>query len=934
MNTYSTRIIQTTEKMERQMTRSKRLKKVLASSNVVRKALTIGMVLAVGGSGLMFRLPVARAQVRAEYSQGAQGLGQLLGRLQTVASAIHTGAHPDDEDSALIARLARGDFARVAYLSASRGEGGQNVIGSELFEPLGVIRSEELLQARRLDGGDQFFTRVFEYGFSKTRAEAAEKWGERNVLGDMVRAIRKYRPLVLISRFSGTPADGHGQHQLVGYLTPQAFRAAGDPKEFPEHLAEGLRPWQPLKLYVSEGFMPSSNPAEQASLRVNTGAYDPFLGHSYYEIAAEGRSQHKTQEMGSLELRGAQSSGVRLLDSKVQKTSGREQSVFDGIDVSISGISKIAGLPGDVIKDELAKSEKAAARALADYRPQTPSGIVSPLAEGLQAIREAREKLAAKKGQEVSYYDADFLLAQKEKEFCEALQRAAGVTVDTLSNVEIAAPGESFVVALRAFVPEGSTVKVGEMSLTAPEGWSIEKITEPPVQQDGFRRSRETTPFASFFKVTVSKNASVTTPYWLETPRDGYLFPWGVDAAKNDPFGPALISGKVKIDVGQTEIDAVQPIQYRYSDDIRGELRRDLNIVPALTLSLNPGLVISPSSKQPQTRRLAVSVTNNSQGEATGNLRLQLPSSWSAKPAEIPFSLKTRGQKTALVFDVTIPGGATNGEYKIAAAATANGQTFDQAVRVISYPHIQTHRLYSPAVASVEVLDLKVAPVKVGYIMGSGDSVPDAIGRMGIPVTMLDESELTTGDLSRFDTIVVGIRASQVRPDFVANNGRLLDYVKNGGTLIVQYQQQEYIQNGMAPYKAEMARVGTSSARVTDENAPVKLLQPAHPAFNFPNRINPNDWKGWVQERNLYSFTSYSSEYVPLLESADPGEQPQQGGELYAALGRGRYIYTSYAWFRQLPAGVPGAYRLFANLLSLSKAPRTSFAVERTERKR
>jgi LmbE family N-acetylglucosaminyl deacetylase len=874
----------------------------------------------------------ARAQAEAVYSRGAAGLGQLLRRLQTTASALHTGAHPDDEDSALIARLARGESARVAYLSASRGEGGQNVIGPELFEPLGVIRTEELLQARRLDGGDQLFTRVFEYGFTKTLEETAQKWGERNVLGDMVRAIRLYRPLVVVSRFAGTPADGHGHHQLVGRLTPQAFRAAGDPKEFPEHMKEGLRPWQPLKLYVSQGFAQSRD--NEPTLRLDTGVYDHLLGRTYYEIAAEGRSQHKSQEMGALELRGPQTSGVRLVESRVgraaaQGQGAQEKSVFDGIDTSISGVSKLAGLPEELIGAELSAVQTAAARALADYNALDPSKTIAPLAEGLGAVRRARAKLAASSAPDDARHNADFLLAHKEREFAEALRRAAGVTVDALADAETVAPGESFVVALRAFLPEGSPARVTGMSLSAPRGWRVEEIEEPPAPQTGFRRGRETTPHAAFYRVTVPSDAAPTTPYWLEKPRQGYLFDWNESAAKNEPFAPPLLKGEAEMEIASARVAATQPVEHRYADDIRGELRRDINVVPALSLSLDPGLVIAPSSAQARTRRLAVSVTNNSRGEVAGTLRLQLPEGWKSAPAEAPFALKSKGRRTALVFEVTIPGGAADGEYKIGAVAEAGGRRFDRAMRVVSYPHIQTHRLYAPAVAGVRVFDLKVAPVKVGYIMGTGDAVPEAIARMGLEVTMLGEDELTTGDLSRFDTIVVGVRASQARPDFVANNGRLLDYVRGGGALIVQYQQQEYVQNNLPPYRAEMNRTGVSSARVTDENAPVKILRPEHPAFNFPNRITEADWEGWVQERNLYSFTGFGPEYAPLLEAGDPGEPPQRGGQLYAELGRGVYVYTSYAWFRQLPAGVPGAYRLFANLLSLPKAPRVPAPAER-----
>ncbi len=889
----------------------------------VRLHRTISTFLALAltaAAGVVAPTRVARAQVRAVYSRGAAGLGQLLRRLQTTASALHTGAHPDDEDTALIARLARGESARVAYLSASRGEGGQNVIGPELSEPLGVIRTEELLQARRLDGGEQLFTRVFEYGFTKTREETAEKWGERAVLADMVRAIRMFRPLVVVSRFSGTAADGHGHHQFIGHLTPLAYRAAGDSREFPEHAAEGLRPWQPLKLYVGEGFNPGADPSARPVLRVQTGAYDPLIGRTFYEIAAEGRSQHKSQEMGALELRGEQSSGLRLVDSRVSGPTP-ESSVFDGIDTSVTGIAKLAGLADEALAAELSTIEKAAARALAGFNALDPSNLVAPLAEGLQAARRARSRLSDK--QAGPQAEADFLLAQKEREFGEALRRAAGVETDALAGVETIAPGESFVVSVKAFVPAGSAAKVGELTLNAPEGWRVEKIPEPAAPTTGFRRSREPTPHAAFFRVNVPSDAKPTTPYWLERPRDGYLFAWDGRAPKNEPFAPALLSGSVQIEVGGAQVTVGRPVQFRYADDIRGELRRELNVVPALTLALDHALVISPTSAQPRAHRLAVGVTNNSQGELAGSLTLKLPAGWTAKPAEAPFALKAKGQKAAFDFEVTVPGGAAEGAYKLGAAAAAAGRTYERAMRVVAYPHIQTHRLYSPAEASVRVLDLKVAPVRVGYVMGSGDSVPEAIERMGLPVTLLDERELTTGDLSRFDTIVVGVRASQVRPDFVANNNRLLDYVRAGGTLVVQYQQQEYLQQGLAPFKAEMLRSsGASSNRVTDENATVKVLQPNHPAFNFPNRITEADWRGWVQERNLYGFTTFAPEYVPLLEAADPGEQPQRGGELYAELGRGHYVYTSYAWFRQLPAGVPGAYRLFANLLSLPKAPR------------
>jgi hypothetical protein len=778
-----------------------------------------------------------------------------------------------------------------------------------------------LLQSRKLDGGEQFFTRTFDYGFTKTRAEAAEKWGERNVLGDMVRVIRMYRPLVIISRFTGTPADGHGHHQLAGYLTPLAFRAAADPKEFPEQLTtEGLRVWQARKLYVSESFVSNAN--NKPTLEVETGRYDPLLGHTYYEIAAEGRSQHKSQEMGSLELRGPHESGVRLLESFV-KSDGREESIFSGIDTSITGIAQLANLRSSMIKNELSKMQQSASSALAGYDIASPQKIIKPLADGLQATREARTKLSASSEDASARADADFMLAQKEKEFADALQRAAGVTVDALSDQETIAPGASTLVSVRVFAPDASLVQIGEIRLRAPQDWRSEQTAEPqPANDSFFRFRRETAQASDYFRLTAAENAPFTQPYWLTQPRAGDIFQWPSDAPKGLPFAPAQAVGEVSMRIGGAPIIVAKEIQYRFADPVLGEIRRDLNVVPALSVALDSNLFIVQTSKENQTRRIAVRLTSNSSRAISGQVHLRLPQGWTSEPAAAPFEIKERNARTATVFNVIVPAYTQADAFQIDAEAIAAGKTFKREMHTISFPHIQTHRLYMPARATVRVLDLKIAPVRVGYIMGSGDQVPDAIRRMGLTVTMLDEDELSTGDLNRYDTIVVGIRASQVRPDFVANNARLLEYVRAGGTLIVQYQRPDYIDKKLAPFPAKIG------PRVTDENAVVTMLQPAHPAFNFPNKITDEDWKNWRQERSLYNMTALDPKYVPLLKAHDPGEAAQNGGEVYAEIGRGKYVYTSYAWFRQLPEGVPGAYRLFANLLSLGKAPATATLIK------
>jgi len=868
------------------------------------------------------------AQVRPIYDLGASGLAQKLKRLQTTASAMHTGAHPDDEDSGLLAYLARREQARTAYLSLNRGEGGQNVIGQELFEPLGVIRSEELLQARRLDGGQQFFTSVMDYGFSKKREEAARIWNEKAVLADMVRVIRLFRPLVVISRFSGTPADGHGQHQLAGHLTPIAFKAAADAKQFPEQLQEGLYPWQAKKLYVGQSFV--QNAQNVPTLTVNTGEYDPLIGRSYFEIAMEGRSQHKSQEMGSLELRGRQTSGVRLLESNGAKVE-IERSVFDGIDTSITGITKLVGLTDSFIDSELGAVQSAVSKALISFDALNPGKIVQPLTEGLREIRKARREVAerAGRGQTIALADADFLLAQKEQEFSEALQMAGGVVVDALSDTETIVAGDSTSVAVRVFAPEGTTVKVNSANIRVPQGWKADNAPEPlPAANQGFRPRNESALNAYFFTLSTPVNASPTQPYWLKSPRQNYTFDWSKsDVEKNMPFQSSLATAEVKMNIGGEEIIVTKPVQYRYADDIRGELRRDLNVVPMVGISLDSNLLIAPASPKAQRQRIVMSVTNNAPRETKGTASLDLPSGWRAIPSSANFELKNKGDKTAIAFDVLIPANAKADSYRIAAKAGVGNQTFNQTMQEIAYPHIQTHRHYLPAEVSAKVVNLKVAPVRVGYIMGTGDQVPAAIRRMGLNVTLLGEKDLSNDDLSKFDTIVVGIRAAQVRPDFVANNNRLLDFVKNGGTLIVQYQQQEYIRENLAPFPAKMDMVmnGTqriSNVRVVDENAPVRILAPNHPLFNYPNKINNNDFANWVQERNLYNFSTFDERYSPLLESHDAGEPESNGGMVYARIGKGNYIYNSYSFFRQLPNGVTGAYRIFANLLSLPKAPR------------
>lgn len=833
------------------------------------------------------------AQVRPVYDYGAIGLGQLLKKLNTTKSVMMIGAHPDDEDSALLAFLARGENARTAYLSLTRGDGGQNIIGSELFESLGVIRTEELLQARRLDGAEQYFTRAFDYGFSKTLAEAKEKWDEKIVLCDTVKAIREFRPLVVISRFSGTPADGHGQHQFSGYISPLAVKAAADETQ----CKDAGQTWQVKKFYVGQGFRSTQEP----TLKINTGQYDSLIGRSYFEIAMEGRSQHKTQEQGVLELKGEKFSGLNLVESKVEKAE-KETSVFDGINISIRGIAENANNTEPTVADKLSQLQTVTEKLNAQNLPK--ENLLQILAQGWRAADDAERST---QNPQTKYF-----LRKKQSEFSEAVKLAAGLQIDALSNKETIVAGEDFLTTVKVFFPASESVKVKEITLQK-NGWQVEKTDAPKDEsQNPFRR--EIGNENAYFKVTAPRTANPTQPFWLEKKRESAMFSPEKYANQTLPFGSQLLSAEVKAEIYGQEISFFQPVEYRYADDIRGEVRRELNIVPAVSISLDQNLLIVSQSTKPQTKKIVMSVTNNSdkaiEGEASLNSGLNR--GWKSTPLSQNFKLTKKNEKTAITFEFTVEPNTDEGQYKILPTVFLGETMYVDETVTLAYPHIQTHRFYRQVTTILNLLNLKTAPVKIGYIAGSGDRVFEAIKQMNFDVQMLDENDLTNGDLSKFDEIVVGIRASQVRPDFIANHQRLLDYVNKGGTLLVQYQLPVY--QNLLPFPAQMG------ARVADENAKVTILESQNPIFNFPNKITDEDFKGWVQERNLYAFSTFDANYKPLLESHDASEAENKGGLVVAEIGKGKYIYCSYAFFRQLPAGVPGAYRLFANLLSLPKS--------------
>ena len=848
------------------------------------------------------------AQVLAEYDRGAGALSRQLQRLQTTASVLHTGAHPDDEDSALIAYHARHNHARTAYLSLTRGGGGQNIIGTEQSDLLGVIRTEELLQARRLDGAEQFFTRAVDFGFSKQREEGARLWDEEAILGDMVRVIRTFRPTIMISRWNGTPSDGHGHHQFAGYLTPLAIDAAGDPARFPEQVAAGLRPWQVAKLYVGE--RRSSSLDSSGVLNADTGRVDPVAGRSYFQIGMRGRSQQKSQQMGSLELHGTQTSLLRLATSNVDSPED-ENDFFAGIDTSLSGIAEFEAQPSAEFIATLGQLDQQAAMTLSSYRPLEPTQLVAPLSAGLAIVRAARDLAQAPESLR--------LLEEKVAEYEVALLMASGVSIDALANQETVIPGDTLEIAVRTYHLENANATVESVEIEAPDGWeaTVSNIAELSNERQ-FRR-HEQPDAVTFFNVRAAVDALPTEPYWLEKPRQQFMYDWSAtEEAQTMPFSAPLLVAKVTLNIGDQRFTINREVQYREVDRVRGELRRRLDVVPAISLQPATSLEIVAANSDQRRYELLLTVRNNAPRPVSGAASFRSPANWAVEPQSQPFSLPASPSSATLIYTVTIPDGVEPGEYLLTASANTDDVDYRQMMREVSYPHIHTHRDYVPADVMFSIIDVEVAPVRIGYVMGSGDKVPEALRLLGLDVTLLDDEALVRGDLSVFDTIVIGIRASQTRDAYVANNTRLLEFVEKGGTMVVQYQQPDFATKGLAPYPVAMER----NIRVVDETAPVTIIAPDHPAFNFPNLIGPADFDGWIQERNNYNITEFDRNvFIPLTESHDPGEPTSDGGMLYARIGEGHYVYTAYSWFRQLPNGTPGGYRIFANLLSLSAAP-------------
>ncbi|MCC6316677.1 MAG: PIG-L family deacetylase [Gemmatimonadaceae bacterium] len=846
--------------------------------------------------------------------RGAAALAPLVRSLGTNVRVLMIAAHPDDEDTQLLTWLARGRGVETAYLALTRGDGGQNIIGNELGEPLGAIRTEELLAARRMDGARQYFTRAFDFGFSKNAEETLTQWSRDSVFRDVVTVVRAFRPHVIVSVFSGTPADGHGHHQVAGILARDAYDLSADTVRFPRSATAGLGPWTVSKFYRGAFFRNQS----RATIRVNVGEFDPVTGRSYAEVAADSRSQHKSQAMGALQPRGARFDQLEREATRVGPAdASSERSIFDGIDTTWARFRTVARTPAQRAALDSLAADFAAARASLDLL--RPASVVPALARLQRTLLDVCRAAPADNpcdaptsaGRDARTGDLRASMEVARGRVEQALALASGVAIEVTAARDVWAVGEPFRAAWTAYNRGTLPVRLTRRELLVPgaDSSAIGGDARAIAPDSALRDS---------VSITMLRTSQ---PWWLERARQGPMFamPARPDDEAAQSSSPSVISF---FDVEGASFRLTTPATWRFADPVRGEVNRPVVAAPAITLTLSRAVEYAPAST-PIQRTIDVEVRSHSSEAREAEVRLALPPGLVADSASRRVSLtgqraRSNGAGTSRTVTFTLRGQLAAGRHEISAMVTSGGTTFTTGYSEVAYDHIHTQRLYRPATLAINAVDLRLPrSAVVGYIAGVGDNIAPVLQQLGLDVTVLDPAALPRADLSRFTSIVVGTRAYEAHPALVANNARLLDYARNGGTLVVQYGQYEMTQPGIMPYPITLAR---PADRVTVEAAPVTILDPAAPVLNAPNRITAKDFDGWVQDRSLYSPRTFDAAYTPLLELHDPSEPENRGALLVAPLGRGTYVYTTLAFFRQLPNGVPGAARLFVNLLGAGAA--------------
>ncbi len=883
--------------------------------------------------GLLYQgMPAAIPQ-----DEGLVGLRLQLLRLSTTARLMQVVAHPDDEDGGLLTLEARGHGVSTLLMTLNRGEGGQNKIGSNLSNVLGVVRTEELLASDQHYGVQDRFSRVADFGFSKTPDETFQKWGGHDVaLADMVRVIRTFRPDVLVARFSGTERDGHGNHQASGILTKEAFRAAADPKRFPEQIGEGLEPWQAKKLYRGNvcpwGSM--TCPDKDWTVKFNTGERDPNLGMSYIQFAMEGLRHQLSQGAANWTVDpGDRFTFYQLIDSTISSAAnknGHETGFFDGIDTTWPGLASRfdqAGTKLPELRSALTEIAKLIAEASGAAKGSDASSAAQFLTRIVANLDRASNQVRASSLSAETKLNLLTRIAEKQQEAETALNLSLGVSLvadvasgagphasvpketDALAAVS---PGQEFMIGVTFHNGSKLPLTIDVIKLEVPAGWNtISGKTRPETIAPGKDLHAD-------FRLRVPKDTPYTRPYWhRDDPNTESINQIDNEKYVTLPFPPPALHARVEYAVGsgggtRTRNGITVPVATPYVDEAGKPHSRTLAIVPDFSVMLEPGTqVISTHNGADST--VTVAVTSNFPRAVHADLHLELPQGWRSEPTHTAVDLQHRGEKQEFHFHV-VPAGLQPGRATVRAVLDSGGEKYSEGYTLIARDDLGSFYYYQPARQRVSIVEVQIPhDLKVGYIMGAGDDIPTVLKQVGMDVTMIPAEHLANEELSKFGTIVLGIRAYDTQKDVVANNKRLLDYVSAGGTLVVQYDTGvgEFNSGKFTPYPADLSR-----ARVSVEEAPVEILSPQDPIFHYPNTITEADFKGWVQERGLYFMSKWDDHFTPLLACHDPGEDPQKGGLLRAQYGKGTYIYAAYAFFRQLPAGVPGAVRLYVNVLS------------------
>lgn len=817
----------------------------------------------------LFYLLIPSFFCHAQPQPNAGQLKQKLKKLNVLGSVLYVAAHPDDENTRIISLMANDRLMETAYLSMTRGDGGQNLIGSEIRDLLGLIRTQELLAARRVDGGQQFFTRAIDFGYSKSSDEAFRIWNKEEILSDVVRVFRQYQPDVIITRFPPDARAGHGHHTGSAILAQEAFDVSAKPEIFPDQVKE-LGTWQVKRLYTNTGRWWNNSIHEQTPgiVTLNVGAYNPLLGKSITEIAALSSSQHRSQGWGRAGQRGYDPEFLEY-----EKGERAAKDLFEGINTSWSRVKGSA------------KVQTLVTKAIQTFDEENPSASI-PL---LFQIRK-----------EILNLDKSVWKTRKLKEVEQLIQDCLGLYVEVKAAQYWISPGEEVEVNIE--MVNRSSVDV-----------SLEKILAKDLGFDSTLtlRLKDNVPNVFKSKKSLDASKSYSDPYWLQNSHDQGIFSVTDKALIGKPENDPALAFDFKLKIGDETLLLNRPVIYKWVDPVKGELWRPVEVVPPVSVSLAENVLIF-SDDQP--RIINVRVKSTSGKEMKGALKLQLPPDWQSEPASVPFELKSRGDERTVNFKL-YPA-KTEMTSVLNAVVEVAGKKYDQAIKTIEYDHIPVQTFLPKAQAKLARINLKKEGEVIGYIPGAGDDIPTALRTMGYEVWEMKPEEITQENLKRVDAVVLGIRALNVHDRIRYFMPTLLEYVREGGSLVVQYNTNGRLKtDAFAPFPITLSR-----DRVTDENAAVKMLKPDHPLLTVPNKISNHDFDGWVQERGLYFPDKWDGNYEALLSMNDAGEDPTDGALLVAKYGEGHYIYTGLSFFRQLPEGVPGAYKLFANIVSSGKS--------------